>query len=161
MHTRERLRAGVHGVRTQLALRACGSRTLTLSARERPRAGLRGARAQLAKGALDAALDVRIAHHQHARLVAAHQHHLQRPVTRCRWQSVLQITQHTMTAQTGRTYLQACKWSGKPCRGLQETPWQCLEERTFAGTTASSLASASATNPGKGLQQPRPSSRGL
>jgi hypothetical protein len=47
-----------------------------LSARERPRAALHGARAQLAESALHAALDVGVAHHQHAGLVAAHQRHL-------------------------------------------------------------------------------------
>jgi len=47
-----------------------------LSARERPRAALHGARAQLAERALHAALDVGVAHHQHAGLVAAHQRHL-------------------------------------------------------------------------------------
>ena len=51
--------------------------TRALSPRERPRAGLAGARAQLAEGALDAALEVRVAHQQHAHLVPAHQHDLQ------------------------------------------------------------------------------------
>ena len=144
-------------MRTQLAVCARGSRTQTLSARERPRAGLRGARAQLAKGAFDAALDVRIAHHQHARLVAAHQHHLHRPVTRCRWQSVLQTTQHT-----GGAYLLA---SAQAVR------------QTLARSSGDSLAVCGGAHlrrhdgiqlgkrldqkPWQGLQQPRPSSWGL